>query len=398
MVARFLPAGALSAAMISPLVPTQQCPPEVLIPYSAANQRDRFSEAYTVLEQAIDRQAFPGAAFSVLEKKEIVAIDGVGQLTYQRGAPSVTAATFYDLASITKVLATTSMAMLLYQRGLFALDQPIVDLLPGFAQGEPQGSPRHKVTGRMLLAHSSGLAGYARLFESCRDRDSVLAACLRLPLEAEPGRRAEYSDLGFILLGRILENLAGESLESFCEREVFSPLGMSSTCFRPPASWASAIAPTEEDLSFRHRILQGEVQDENCFVLGGSAGHAGLFSNALDPLRYVQCMLNDDPELFLPATIQLFTTRSELPPGSSRALGWDTPSPPSSSGRFFSRRSAGHLGYTGTSLWIDFERQLAITLLTNRTWPQRESDAIRQVRPAFHNAILDAILKGLGHA
>ena len=245
------------------------------------------------------------------------------------------------------------------------------------------------MTLRMLLAHSSGLPGYARLFEVARDREALLHACLRLPLEAAPGSRAEYSDPGFILLGRALEVIAGESLEDFCSREVFSPLGMTSTCFRPPADWRSAIPPTEEDLTFRHRIIQGEVQDENCFVLGGAGGHAGLFSNALDPLLYAQSLF--DGQLFTPETIRLFTTRA-LPADSSRALGWDTPSQPSSSGRFFSRHSAGHLGYAGTSLWIDFERQLAVVLLTNRTWPHRQSQAIRTIRPAFH----DAVLKTLG--
>ena len=142
-------------------------------------------------------------------------------------------------------------------------------------------------------------------------------------------------------------------------------------------------------MTFRHRIIQGEVQDENCFVLGGVAGHAGLFSNALDPLRYAQCLF--DEKLFEPEVIRLFTTRAEMPPGSSRALGWDTPSEVSSSGNFFSRHSAGHLGYAGTSLWIDFERHVAVVLLTNRTWPDRQSQAIRTVRPAFHNAVMEAL-------
>ena len=191
-------------------------------------------------------------------------------------------------------------------------------------------------------------------------------------------------------MGEALEVLAGERLESFCAREVFAPLSMTSTCFRPPADWRSAIPPTEEDLTFRHRIIQGEVQDENCFVLGGVAGHAGLFSNVLDPLLYAECLLGRQ-QLFRTETIQLFTTRAALPPDSSRALGWDTPSQPSSSGSFFSRHSAGHLGYAGTSLWIDFERQVAIVLLTNRTWPHRQSQTIRTVRPAFHDAVMEAL-------
>jgi CubicO group peptidase (beta-lactamase class C family) len=363
-------------------------PPQVIIPSSASAQRQQFAAAYSVLEQGISQQAFPGACFGVLARGEVVALDGIGGFTYGQPTEPVNASTMYDLASVTKVIATTSMAMLLYQRGQLSLDQPLVQIFPAFSQGE--GS-RGQVTLRMLLAHSSGLPGYARLFEVARDREALLHACLRLPLEAAPGSRAEYSDPGFILLGRALEIIAGESLEDFCSREAFSPLGMTSTCFRPPEKWRSAIPPTEEDLTFRRRIIQGEVQDENCFILGGASGHAGLFSNALDPLLYAQSLF--DEQLFTAETIRLFTTRA-LPADSSRALGWDTPSQPSSSGRFFSSHSAGHLGYAGTSLWIDFERRLAVVLLTNRTWPHRQSQAIRTIRPAFHDAILQNIGPG----
>ena len=360
-------------------------PPQVIVPSSASTQRQRFAAAYSVLEQGISQQAFPGASFGVLARGEVLALDGIGGFTYGQPTEAVNASTIYDLASVTKVIATTSMAMLLYQKGQLSLDQPLVQILPAFAQGE---RARGQVTLRMLLAHSSGLPGYARLFEIAQDREALLHACLHLPLEATPGSRAEYSDPGFILLGHALEITAGESVEDFCSREVFAPLGMTSTCFRPPAEWRSAIPPTEEDLTFRRRILQGEVQDENCFILGGASGHAGLFSNALDPLLYAQSLF--DGRLFTPETIRLFTTRA-LPADSSRALGWDTPSQPSSSGRFFSHHSAGHLGYAGTSLWIDFERQIAVVLLTNRTWPHRQSQAIRTIRPAFHDAVLQNI-------
>ena len=326
----------------------------------------------------------------MLLRGEVLALDGVGGFTYEHSTEAVNASTVYDLASVTKVIATTSMAMLLYQRGQLSLDQSLVQILPAFAQGESSGGARHQVTLGMLLAHTSGLAGYVRLFESARNREELLDACLSLPLEAAPGSRSEYSDPGFILLGHALEGIAGESLEDFCSRELFLPLGMSSTCFRPPSGWRPAIPPTEEDLTFRHRIIQGEVQDENCFVLGGASGHAGLFSNALDPLLYAQCLLSG--QLFTSETIRIFTTR--VLPDSSRALGWDTPSQPSSSGKFFSRHSAGHLGYAGTSLWIDFERQLAIALLTNRTWPHRQSQDIRAIRPAFHDAVVSKIEQG----
>jgi serine-type D-Ala-D-Ala carboxypeptidase len=370
-------------------------PPNVTIPSSASDQKRQFEKAYTVLGEAIAEHGIPGAAFGVLARGQILALDGVGRFTYDPASPLVTASTVFDLASVTKVLATTSMAMLLYQRGQVQLDRSLVDILPEFAAGESAGGPRRQVTLRMLLAHASGLPGYVRLFETYREPQALLAAALQLPLEAAPGTRAEYSDPGFILLGKALEVLAGEGIEEFCRREVFAPLQMTSACFRPPAAWRSAIPPTEEDTTFRHRILQGEVQDENCFVLGGVAGHAGLFSNAMDALRYAQCVLNSEL-LFTTRTIQLFTTRAGMPVHSSRALGWDTPSPPSSSGRYFSAHSAGHLGYAGTSLWLDLERQVAIVLLTNRTWPDRQSQRIRTLRPAFHDAVYKGVASELG--
>ena len=368
-------------------------PPQLAIPASAADQRTRFAAAYAVLEAAISGAAFPGAAFGVLAGGQAVALDAVGRFTYDPAASVVTPSTIYDLASLTKVIATTAMAMLLWQRGNLPLDLALAKLLPDFAQQSPQ---REQVTLRMLLAHASGLPGYARLFAAAGTREQLLHACLRLPLTAAPGSRAEYSDPGFILLGEALQVIAGETLESFCAREVFTPLGMSSTCFHPPALWRPVIAPTEDDETLRHRVLQGEVQDENCFILGGASGHAGLFSNALDPLLFAQCLLSGEGRLFTPAAIDLFTRRAGLPPGSSRGLGWDTPSQPSSSGIFFSSHSAGHLGYAGTSLWIDFEREIAIVLLTNRTWPRRESQAIREVRPVFHNSVMRALGAGAG--
>ena len=380
------------AGQVTSLVVTM-APPQLSLPASASAQRLQFAGAYSVLDQAVSEQAFPGAAFGVLSRGQVLALDGVGGFTYDQATTPVTASTVYDLASLTKVIATTSMAMLLHQNGALSLDQSLAQLLPGFAEGEAAGSARRAVTLRMLLAHASGLPGYVRFFEETGGREELLDACLKLPLETSPGSHAEYSDPGFILLGRALEILAGEELESFCAREIFAPLGMSSTCFRPPADWRLAIPPTEDDTTFRHRVIQGEVQDENCSILGGVGGHAGLFSNALDPLLYAGCLLGKD-QRFAPATVELFTTRAGLPPESSRALGWDTPSQPSSSGRFFSRHSAGHLGYAGTSLWIDFERQLAVVLLTNRTWPRRHNQAIRAVRPAFHDAVMESLDRG----
>ena len=243
----------------------------------------------------------------------------------------------------------------------------------------------------MLLAHSSGLPAYVKLFESAHSRDDLFRAACATPLEAPPGSKAEYSDIGFIVLGEILSRLAKEPLDVFAQREIFTPLGMTRTRFCPPPEWRNAIPPTEDDRTFRHRIIQGEVNDENASVMGGVSGHAGLFAPAIDVARFAECMLRGGSPIVQPTTVELFTRREDSPVGTSRALGWDTPSEPSTSGRYFSSRSFGHLGFTGTSLWIDPQRQLSVTLLSNRIWPDRGSRAIRQVWPLLHDAIVEAL-------
>ncbi|HSY71669.1 MAG TPA: serine hydrolase domain-containing protein [Alloacidobacterium sp.] len=369
------------------------------LPFANLNEHTRFAAAHTILEQAVRDRAFPGAAYGVLHHGELVAHDAVGRFTYEGDSSAVTADTVFDLASVTKVLATTSAAMLLYDRGILDLETPLGEILPGFVIGRAPGSGKERVTLRMLLAHSSGLPAYARLFEQYTAPNQLLRACLQMPLEAAPGTRAEYSDIGFILLGKALEVLAGDYLTRLCPREIFTPLECTSTYFCPPASMRQQIPPTVNDTSFRHRIIQGEVHDEHAFVLGGYGGHAGLFSNVLDVLRFAACILTEGrtpngKQLFKAATVQLFATRQSEPLRTSRALGWDTPTAPSSSGNHFSASSIGHLGYTGTSLWIDPERQLAVVLLTNRTWPDRMNKAIQTVRPAFHDAVFEAVFVG----
>ncbi|QNI34574.1 beta-lactamase family protein [Alloacidobacterium dinghuense] len=362
------------------------------LPLANLDQRTRFAAAHAVLGQAVIDRAFPGAAYGVLLDGQVVVLSAVGRFTYDADAPTVTPDTVFDLASVTKVMATTSMAMLLFDRGILDLDMPLGEILPAFVIGRAPGSGKERVTIRMLLAHSSGLPAYARLFEQHTSANALLRACLQLPLEVAPGTRADYSDIGFILLGKALEVLAGDHLARYCQREIFTPLGLTSSYFCPPASMRTQIPSTEIDTTFRRRKIQGDVHDEHAFVLGGYGGHAGLFANALDVLHFASCILSDGrtatgEQLFRPDTVHLFVTRESEPIGTSRALGWDTPTAPSSSGKHFSPSSIGHLGYTGTSLWIDRERRLAVTLLTNRTWPDRSNKAIQQIRPAFHDAI-----------
>lgn len=350
-----------------------------------AEQEQRFPEAYAVLREAIAAEAFPGCAFGVLAGNKVLLLDALGHFTYEsESAPAVAPETLFDVASLTKVVSTTAAAMLLYQRGQLDLETPIGEMLPGFIIGRDAAQHARRVTLRHLLAHSSGLPGYVPLFHTATTPYAVLRGCLELPIQTEPGTRAEYSDPGFILLGKALETLIHEELASWAHREIFLPLGMTASRYCPPPHLRPAIPPTEEDELFRQHRIQGEVQDEHAFLLHGAGGHAGLFSNVPDLLRFSQEVLH--PQLFQPETIELFAQR-QPPEGSSRALGWDTPSEESSSGHFFSANSIGHLGYSGCSLWIDRDAEVAVVLLTNRTWPHRESQSIRTVRPAFHDAI-----------
>ena len=351
--------------------------------------------ARAVLEKAVAERAFPGAAYGVLHRGSIAALDAVGRFRYEADAPAVEPETVFDLASVSKVMATTAAAMLLADRGKLDLDARLGDLLPGFVIGMTPGSGKERVTLRMLLAHTSGLTAYATLFREHRTPDMLLRAVLRLGLEAKPGTRTEYSDFGFLLLGKAIEILAGEGLDVFCAREIFAPLGLATTGFRPARERRPSIPPTEDDRTFRGRVIQGEVQDENCWVLGGVAGHAGLFAPVRDVDRIAQELLAcyaGRSEWLPQRVVREFWTRDTTVNGSTWALGWDMPSTQySSSGKHFSPAAVGHLGFTGTSIWIEPERAISISLLTNRVHPRRDNQAIRDFRPRIHDLIMEAI-------
>jgi CubicO group peptidase (beta-lactamase class C family) len=363
-----------------------------------AHSRNPFEPAYRVLTDAISSCVFPGCAFGVLAGGRIVLQDALGHFTYDPDAPAVLASTVYDIASVTKVAATTTAAMLLHQRGQLDLQTPLGELLPDFLENRGAGEPARKVRLCHLLAHNSGLPGYVEFFRTAATAQELMRALLNLRLEAEPGVRAEYSDPGFMLLGKALETLMKEPLSGWVKREIFLPLGMADTGFCPSPSARNSIPPTEDDTWLRHRRIQGEVQDENAWLLGGVAGHAGLFSNVPDLLRFAGEILAAGrlagrTPLFTANTVELFAQR-QGPAGNSMALGWDTPSEISSSGQYFSPRTIGHLGFSGCSLWIDLEAEIAVALLTNRTWPDRSAttaQSIRQIRPSFHNAVRKAL-------
>jgi serine-type D-Ala-D-Ala carboxypeptidase len=367
-------------------------------------QDETFARAFAVVREAIEKRSFPAASIAVTRAGQLIALKAFGTFVYPetsagvppvsvRGDSDITTATLFDIASVTKVVATTTMAMILYQRGLFDLEAPVAGTVPEFLSAGEVDPRRREVTFRMLLAHSSGLPAYEKLFLRTKTREELLRAVFATPLTADPGSRAEYSDIGFIVLGVALERLAEESLDLFCRREIFGPLAMANTTFNPPAEMRNQIPPTaDEREGFRKRLIQGEVYDQNACVLGGVASHAGLFSTAEDLARFAHAMLSRGSTVLSPETIALFTRREFSPAGTSRALGWDTPSSPSQSGNYFGPHAYGHLGYTGTSFWIDPDRQLSITLLTNRTWPDCENRAIKQVRPALHDAIIEALV------
>src|SRR5229473_2243418 len=270
------------------------------------NQDEVFSSAFSILQEAIIQKAFPAAAVAITHRGTLIALKALGHFTYNAGAPpfsrslreggafdfGVTPATLFDLASLTKVVATTPMAMLLYERGLLDLDAPLAAIVPEFTRDAEKDPRRHEVTLRMLLAHSSGLPAYEKLFLKAKSRDQLLQAAFTMPLSANPATRSEYSDIGFIILGIALERLADEPLDRFCQREIFAPLAMTNTSFNPPTEIRAQIPPTADDQTFRRRILQGEVQDENASVLGGVAAHAGLFSTAHDLAQFAHAMLN----------------------------------------------------------------------------------------------------------
>ena len=351
-----------------------------------------FAPAFALCEQAAAEKVFPGAALAVCLGGDLVALRGFGRHTYANDAAPTTAETIWDLASLTKPIAAVSMAMLLYERGLLHLDATLVELLPEFVRADANDPRRREVTVRMLLEHSSGLPAHRKLYLTATGRHAMVEAALRVPLEAAPGTRYEYSDIGFILLGEILERLAGERIDHFCQREVFGRFNLNFR-FCPHPIRPISFPPTSDDVAWRGRIIQGEVGDENASAMEGIAAHAGLFGDALSVVRFGALILRGGQPLFHPETVRLFTTRATTPAGTSRTPGWDTPSAPSQSGTKFSPRSFGHLGYTGTSLWCDPVRRLSVALLSNRTWPDGSNQAIKQFRPVLHDKIVECAVE-----
>jgi len=352
-----------------------------------AELETKLKPAWEAVEHAIADKAFPGGVLAVGYKGEL-AVRAFGHHIYEATSTSVTRETMYDAASLTKVVVTTTALEMLAQSGRVALDNPIVRYLPEFAAG-PQPEWRAKVTVRHLLTHTSGLPTHKNYFLEVKSKQELLAKIFVEPLEAEPGTRARYSDPGFILLGEIVERLTGKPVDALAREQIFALLGMNDSMYNPPKRLWPRIAPTENDTAYRKRVVQGEVHDENAYAAGGITGHAGLFTTARDLAAFCQMMLNGGiyghQRLLRRATIAMFTTPQEIA-GSQRRLGWA-----GAAGKYNSEHGYGHTGFTGTSIWLDPEKELFVVLLTNRVYPTRENDKIEQVRGTVHDAVVEAL-------
>ena len=357
-----------------------------------------------VIGKAVDRGELPGAVVLAHQDEQLHYEDVFGAACLSPERHETRLNTLYDLASLTKVMATTSAVLLLVNDDKLKLDQPVVDLLPAFAE-----RGKSEITLRHLLTHSSGLRPWRAYYEDLRERErrrgdsllatpegrgSIVGRILRSAPVHDPGEASVYGDLGFIVLGELVAEAAGEPLESFCERRIFKPLGLSDTHFNPvPFKGQRASYAATEQCPWREKVLWGEVHDGNAWAMGGAAGHAGLFSSAADVMRFAQEMLAADrgqSALFPQELAQEFFRRQEISAGSDWALGWDTPTPGrSTSGSHFSRRSIGHTGFTGTSLWIDLERGTIVVMLANRVHLVAKRSRF-DLRPQVHDLIREA--------
>ncbi len=334
-----------------------------------------------VVNDAIANRAFPGAVVVIGRHDTILYQQAFGHLDYEHDQP-VTMETVWDLASLTKVIGLTTGMMQLVAQGRVDLDAPVVRYVPAFHDSA--------VTVRNLMVHNSGLAAFHKWWPQVHSREDMLRLVNNEPLEQPPGTKMVYSDIGAMLEMEVLESVTGQRIDQYLASHVFEPLGMRDTRYNPPASWLPRIAPTELDTTYRHTVVRGVVHDENAYSMGGVSGHAGLFSTGPDLAKFAQELLScfshtPRPTPHAPvvdcATVRTFTA-AQNPSFSSRALGWDTPSEGSSAGTMLSSHAFGHTGFTGTSIWMDPEKDLFIILLTNRVYPTRDNPRILAARRA----------------
>jgi CubicO group peptidase (beta-lactamase class C family) len=376
-------------------------------PTTVGMTRDLGARLDSIVAAGIAQGAAPGVALAVGRYGRLVHLRGYGRIDVASDAPAVTDSTMFDMASLTKVVATTTAAMILEDEGKLDLSAPVHTYLP-----ELNDTAKSRITVRMILTHTGGFEAFAPLWRDYRGRAQYLAQINARPLAYTPGDSTVYSDWDFVLMGLIIERITGMPLDQFVATRVWQPLHLHDTGFNPLATGAmpadsactaafradhsllNRIAMTEIDTAYRHTHVHGIVHDENACALGGVAGHAGLFSSARDVAVFCQMLLNGGQyggvRLIDPTTVARWTARQSR--ASSRALGWDTPSGQSSAGRYFSARSFGHTGFTGTSIWVDPERGVFVVLLTNRVDPTRANTRLEPLRRAVADAVQSAIL------
>jgi CubicO group peptidase (beta-lactamase class C family) len=379
-----------SSVLMSGLLACAPAPPPATVPEPARERLTRVvhDSIARVLDRAFADSAFPGAISVIGTKEGALTSYAVGRTDWAAHAPVPDEDTLWDIASLTKIVGMTTAMMQLVEQDRVDLDAAVMRYLPEFA-----GAGKERVTVRHLLTHSSGLPAWRPLYKEATTADTALAIVFATPLDTVPGARMVYSDLGAILLGKIVERVSGEPLDVYVARYVTGPLGMTATTYRPSASLRHRVAPTEFD-PWRQRHIHGEVHDENAYTLGSVSGHAGLFSTAADLTRFARMLLGggalDGVRILRPATIAQFTAVQD--PGlSHRALGWETPNGQNSAGHRMSARAFGHTGFTGTSLWMDPERGVFVVLLSNRVNPSRHNTRIGLVRIALADAVMAAL-------
>jgi serine-type D-Ala-D-Ala carboxypeptidase len=354
-----------------------------------------------LIESAIAAKVTPGAALAIGRRGQIVRLRGYGRVDWGASAPRVTERTIYDLASLTKPVATTTAVMLLVQDGKLDLDRSLAAYLPEWRGIED----RARMTARHLLNHTAGLPAGGPLAGAGRDRGRIVETLATVPLRAPPGRRHEYSDYGMMLLCALVERLAEERMDAFLERRVFEPLGLEDTGFNP-LQWGTAspfrfvaavaplsrIAPTERTPQRGH--IHGVVHDPVAFRLGGVTGHAGLFGSVRDMALYAEMLLADgrsgEQQILETGLVRSFTQRTAA--DTRFALGWELARPTNSTGGYFPSSAFGHTGFTGTSMWLDPERELYIVLLTNRLNPNSREQRHLKLRRDVHEALARSVV------
>jgi CubicO group peptidase (beta-lactamase class C family) len=387
--------------------PASTAPAQIIVHRALTNglsgQDRRFAEAFQTVRKWIEQKAFPGAVLAAGQHGRLLALKSFGRMTYDADALLMPPGAMFDLASCTKVVACTTAAAILYDRKKLDLDAPVIRYLPEFS-----GTSGHEqILVRHLLTHSSGLTSPQPLWKLSPDASGIMKLLFAMPTVWSAGERTQYRDYNIMLMGEIVRRISRRPLDRFLARNAFGPLRMKHTMYNPSPKFIPRIPPTEQDNTLRHTLVRGMVHDENAFLLGGVSGHAGLFSTARDLSTFAQMYLNGGiyrgRRIISADTVKLFMTRQSMPPGTTRALGWDTATngdrsltPQNFAGDLGSPHAIIHTGFTGTSIYIDPDRDAFIILLTNRVYPTRNNDMINQARPEIHTAVL-SVLDRLDH-